>query len=479
MRSFAPTSNLCGLVLTTLAALGCDGRPAADAEAFYDAPHSFPQGVPYDGPESRGGGESKPGDATEECGRTDGLDAQGNCVRLALREHEFGGMVQIPAGAFVRGDIPMRYDGRDARTRAHVRFPGQPLFPDQLPSFWIDGYEVSRRAYDKCVAEGKCTPAVCIDGSDGIPTNIELTDEQLAAFPQTCVSHEQAEAYCGWRGHRLPTEAEWEYAARGPLAWMYPWGNQLRDELGIALGPVGFDPLDISYFGLKGFGGNAVEWVADEFDPDGNLSAYLGGSFRSEDGPLAQAWDQWMAGLCGEPGCELGTRYAIKGGRTGARAGAWQVAEGKAIAELPTENFEGYPIVAQHGRLGFRCATDLDPDTPPLTNPADAVPIPLVRDHEGLTLFRAVAEAVSREEAARFCQVLVAPGEAKELPPGGHGWRLPTLAEIQTLHVFYPGPGPFWTAEGAAEQTNVTTEEATWAAIEADDGDALMAACVR
>ena len=53
---------------------------------------------------------------------------------LATRAHEFGGMVQIPAGAFIRGDIPSRYDASRARDRAHVQNPGQPIFEDDDPS---------------------------------------------------------------------------------------------------------------------------------------------------------------------------------------------------------------------------------------------------------------------------------------------------------------------------------------------------------
>lgn len=471
---------LCTLVGLSLAStLACDSEQRGAKQAFYDQPHAVPAGIPFEDESVENSTPSPAAEGGEECKRGRGLDKDGACTLLATREHEFGGMVQIPTGAFIRGDIPQRYDGKDSRERAHARLPGQPLFPDELPSFWMDGYEISREAYAKCVAEGSCGQAVCVDGSDGRPPQVDLAPEQLAAFPQTCVSHEQAESYCEWRGHRLPTEAEWEYAARGPQAWMFPWGNDIRDELGLALGPVGFDPLDVSYFGLKGFGGNAIEWVADTFSPDDNLARYLQGEFRSPDGPLAKAWGTWMEGLCGAPDCELGQRYAVKGGRSGARAGAWQIAAGKSIEVMPEENFEGSLAVAQHPRLGFRCAADLEPTQPLLSVPEDSFPIPLTRQEGGYELMRAVAEAVSREEAERFCQVLAGPNDPEELPEGGHGWRLPRLEEIRALYMFYPGPGPFWSADGPVERTFVDTKTAEWAPIEAGPDAPLMAACIR
>ncbi|MCA9683625.1 MAG: SUMF1/EgtB/PvdO family nonheme iron enzyme, partial [Myxococcales bacterium] len=260
----------------------------------------------------------------EDCPRGRGIDPEGNCVVLATKafENGRGGIVQIPAGNFWRGDLPPTTRMKAERVRPYVQWAGQPLRMDQLPSYWIDGWEISRGAYAECIDAGACTLARCLDGSDGSPTDAQLQGQELEAFPQTCVSHQQAEAYCAWRGARLPTEAEWEYAARGPLGWTFPWGNDFRDELGLALGPVGFDPLDISYFGLKGFGGNAIEWVADEYDADGNLRSYLRGEFRRADGPLARSWKEWTRKLCGDRDCELGKRYVVKGGRAGARAGA-------------------------------------------------------------------------------------------------------------------------------------------------------------
>jgi formylglycine-generating enzyme required for sulfatase activity len=471
-------------IAAMLAQLGCNAPlegTSEGAHAWYDEPHQVPVGVPY--VEEEVDNSPQVTITPEDCGRGRGIDADTNCVLLRTREHEFGGMVQLPTGPYLRGDIPARYDARPGggNDRPHVELAGQPLFEDHSPGFWMDGYEVSRKAYAKCVEQGKCSPAVCLDGSDGRPTDPQLGALDLGAFPQTCVTHEQAENYCKQQGYRLPSEGEWEFAARGPEAWMYPWGHDLRDELGLALGPVGFDPLDLSYFGLKGFGGNALEWVAEPFDADANISRYLAGPFRNEDGPIGKAWTAWLEQLCGGESCELGRRYVVKGGRSGARVGAWQLAEGKTVTPIPTENFEGERVFAQHARLGFRCAADLEAGEVPLTVPKPPPPLPLLRQADGYDLFFGIAEAVDRKEAARFCSVIVAPGDTK--PSEGtrvdNGWRLPSLEEIRSVNQWFGGPGPFWTSDGAAEQTYVDSETSEWELITADDAEPLMARCIR
>jgi len=479
----SPRHPLVCLILLACASSACVGDPgqdelrATERRPAYDKPTTIPAGVPYEGVEDIA--DPKTVASAEECGRARGIDSEGNCVALNLRELEFSGMVQIPAGAFLRGDIPMRYDARPGRDRAHVKYSGQPLWHDQLPSFWMDGYEVSRQAYAKCVAAGTCSVATCLDGSDGRPAEVALSEPELVAFAQTCVTHEQAASYCEWRGARLPTEAEWEYAARGPEGWTYPWGHQLRDEMGLALGPVGYDPMDLSYFGLKGFGGNVLEWVADRYDPDANLNHYVAGPFRSPDGPLARSFAQWKRGLCGDSDCDLGERFVVKGGRAGARTGAWQFAAGQPPSELPETNFEGEMTITSHRRLGFRCAADLEPEQGVLTVPKPPAPLPLLRQEGGYDLFLAVAEAVNREEAERFCAQLIAPGDPSERSAQIEGWRLPALDEVRAVVRWFGGPGPFWVAEGAAERVRVNTETADWELIEADTDESLMARCVR
>ncbi len=192
------------------------------------------------------------------------------------------GMVAIAGGEFAMGSN----DG-DADER--------PVHPVQVAAFAIDRTEVTTAAYRACVASGGCTAtargAYCNLGHAG-------TDGQ----PINCVDFAQASAFCARRSLRLPTEEEWEYAARGDDGRTYPWGEATpRSQLcwdgpGSEAGErqrrgtcdVGAHAGGRSPFGLEDMAGNVWEWTSDFYTPGygkppTNLRVIRGGTWFGYD----------------------------------------------------------------------------------------------------------------------------------------------------------------------------------------------------
>lgn len=188
-------------------------------------------------------------------------------------------MVLVPAGDYMMGSSDEEIE--QARQLC-LSIPGtgecdlwqyqqeKPQHPQQMYPFWIDRYEVTREKYNACVSSGICS------------TTVENEYSSDQNHPINMVTWEQAKTFCeDWRGLRLPTEAEWEYAARGPSGWFYPWGNQF---IGVNLNfcdrscqeewattdsdgyrftaPVGSYASGVSWVGAYDMSGNVWEWTS-------------------------------------------------------------------------------------------------------------------------------------------------------------------------------------------------------------------------
>jgi len=132
-----------------------------------------------------------------------------------------------------------------------------------LEPFWIDRTEVTLGAYRRCVRAGVCDAA-----------NDAFVSHPADTLPQTNATHAMARRYCAWAGGRLPTEAEWELAARGYDGRTQPWGARRADcalarVLGCGTGAatVGSAPAGASPFGAMDMVGNVAEWTLDRSGP--------------------------------------------------------------------------------------------------------------------------------------------------------------------------------------------------------------------
>ncbi len=193
-------------------------------------------------------------------------------------------MLLIESGEFPMGGRPEDVEGLEVKNYINYVSEG-PVHQVKISGFYLDKFETTNALYRRFIESGDRT-ADHPDQPDNLDHQQHYADKNLIGDNQPAVGLNwfDAYAYCNWAGKRLPTEAEWEYAARGAGVYRkYPWGNDEPDAEGIwranyrpKEGPardgkryssdVGSFPDGISAFGIMDMAGNAEEWVQDWLD---------------------------------------------------------------------------------------------------------------------------------------------------------------------------------------------------------------------
>jgi len=239
--------------------------------------------------------------------------------------------VYIPVGTFHMGGFDVR--------AAPDEFPSHEVTID---AFWMDQLEVTNAMYQLCVKAGVCT----------LPQNFRsqrrsdyYNNPEFKDYPVIYVTWGQAKAYCEWAGRRLPTEAEWERAARGDDMRTFPWGEDKADEhfanfnmLVTDTSRVGSYPMGASPFGVLDMAGNVAEWTNDYYK-----SNYYQSSIDTNPlGPLTS----------------IGLNRVVRGGSLGDAEINIRVSKRSSVLGSDLRAQKGSPeyLGDFSPRIGFRCA---------------------------------------------------------------------------------------------------------------------------
>jgi sulfatase modifying factor 1 len=214
-----------------------------------------------------------------------------------------GGRIRIEGGSFVMGASATDVEHAEELCKQELwglRCEERAFFRDEEPphmvslsSYAMDQTEVRVEDYERCVSAGVCSPPAFSPGDPRF---------DRPSLPITHVTWDDASTYCAWSGGRLPTEAEWEFAARGSASRDYPWGEIYNPHLCnhgafapdetdgsdgfVGLAPVGSFRDGATPDGLVDMAGNVAEWVADYYDRDEHTGfGYPNASQHNPTGP--------------------------------------------------------------------------------------------------------------------------------------------------------------------------------------------------
>jgi formylglycine-generating enzyme required for sulfatase activity len=239
---------------------------------------------------------------------------------VRIWEKDGAEMVYVPEGLFLMGsneNNPIS-DGDEC-----------PQHEVMLAGFWVDRYEVTNGRYENCVDAGVCDPPY---EYGSFSRDSYYKDSAYANYPVVYVSWFDADRYCQWAGKHLPSEAQWEKAARGTDTREYPWGDAPPDETFANFGgKVGdtteagaYSPQGDSPYGAADMAGNVMEWVLDWYD-----------SYKDSGAPLVNP---------------KGPSNSPTGMKT-ARSGSWLYPARRARAPYRHDRL---PKI-EEGNIGFRC----------------------------------------------------------------------------------------------------------------------------
>lgn len=245
------------------------------------------------------------------------------------KKNDFSFMARVKGGAFKRGSTFNESKEYLKQCRKTDRKCQLWWFEDELPqklieldSFWIDIYEVTNARYLEFVRatghrpalDDSCQSAKCREGN---LWNQDSFPPEVRNQPVTQVNWYDANTYCGWMGKRLPSEAEWEKAARGKKARVYPWGDESPEGKATfkrkwrgasTMTDVGSHPKGESIYGVFDMAGNVWEWVDDWYHfkyyslgrkknprgpADGDFKVVRGGSWVNYENSLRSAFRRW------------------------------------------------------------------------------------------------------------------------------------------------------------------------------------------